>query len=198
MTKKPSAIKIGIFTVFLVVMVITMLKSVVDSAPILFVKIGQEEVGAIDFTLTSTLNSMNAVPTNLYNINPFVGFYAVPDEAYPPLPKPVNATQSNDDTSMECTTSTITGVNQTCPDHILFGDETASTSWIRSKFFEERLDNLEDFAGWFPRIYVPATTVKSAKTPDLTSHQTLAVIDTAKEIKVGVGYGWKPLVLAAN
>jgi len=40
MTKKPSAIKIGIFTVFLVVMVITMLKSVVDSAPILFVNIG--------------------------------------------------------------------------------------------------------------------------------------------------------------
>ena len=39
--KKPSAFKIGIFTVFLVVMVITMLKSVVDSAPILFVKIGQ-------------------------------------------------------------------------------------------------------------------------------------------------------------
>lgn len=28
-----------------------MLKSVIDSAPILFVKIGQSEVGAIDFTL---------------------------------------------------------------------------------------------------------------------------------------------------
>lgn len=53
MTKKPSAIKIGIFTVFLVVMVITMLKSVVDSAPILFVKIGQDDAGAIDFKLTA-------------------------------------------------------------------------------------------------------------------------------------------------
>ena len=38
--KKPTAFKIGVFTVFLVVMCITMLKSVVDSSPILFVKIG--------------------------------------------------------------------------------------------------------------------------------------------------------------
>ena len=30
---------------------------------------------------------------------------------------------------------------------------------------------------------------------DLTSHQTLAIIDTALEIKVGVGYDWKPVVL---
>jgi len=38
--KKPTSFKIGVFTVFLVVMVITMLKSVVDSAPILYVKLG--------------------------------------------------------------------------------------------------------------------------------------------------------------
>ncbi len=49
--KQPTAFKIGVFTVFIVVMFITMLKSVVDSAPILFVKIGQTEVGAIDITL---------------------------------------------------------------------------------------------------------------------------------------------------
>ncbi len=38
--KKPTAFKIGVFTVFIVVMFITMLKSVVDASPILFVKIG--------------------------------------------------------------------------------------------------------------------------------------------------------------
>ena len=38
--KKQRALKIGIFTVFLVVCMITMLKSVVDSSPIIFVKIG--------------------------------------------------------------------------------------------------------------------------------------------------------------
>ena len=47
--KKQRAFQIGIFTVFLVVTVITMLKSVVDCSPILFVKIGQDAVGAIDF-----------------------------------------------------------------------------------------------------------------------------------------------------
>ena len=73
MTKKPTAFKIGVFTVFLVVMVITMLKSVVDSAPILFVKLGQEEVGAIDFTLTVRNYPENKVPLNYYNIDPFLG-----------------------------------------------------------------------------------------------------------------------------
>ena len=47
--KKQEAMKIGIFTIFLVVMIITMLKSVVDSTPILFVKLGQESAGAFDF-----------------------------------------------------------------------------------------------------------------------------------------------------
>ena len=78
MTKKPSAIKIGIFTVFLVVMVITMLKSVVDSAPILFVKLGQDNVGAIDFTLRSSSKTYETVPINYYNIDPFIGHFSPP------------------------------------------------------------------------------------------------------------------------
>ena len=51
--KKQRAFKIGIFTVILVVTVITMLKSVIDCTPILFVKIGQDAAGAIDFKLQS-------------------------------------------------------------------------------------------------------------------------------------------------
>ena len=76
MTKKPSAIKIGIFTVFLVVMVITMLESVVDSAPILFVKLGQDNVGAIDFTLRTDSTSYTTLQLNYYNIDPFRGQFA--------------------------------------------------------------------------------------------------------------------------
>ena len=71
--KKPTACKIGVFTVFLVVLVITMLKSVVDSAPILYVKLGQDSVGAIDYTLTTHNNAYKRVPNNLYGINPFEG-----------------------------------------------------------------------------------------------------------------------------
>ena len=74
--KKPSAFKVGVFTVFLVVMVITMLKSVVDSAPILFVKLGQEEVGAIDFSLKTSKTSYNTVPLNFYSVNPFAGQFS--------------------------------------------------------------------------------------------------------------------------
>ena len=47
--KQPGAFKIGIFTVFLTVMVITFLESVLSCTPILFVKFGQKAVGAIDF-----------------------------------------------------------------------------------------------------------------------------------------------------
>ena len=41
-SRHQSALHIGIFTVFLLVMTITMFKSVIDSSPILFVKLGQE------------------------------------------------------------------------------------------------------------------------------------------------------------
>ena len=75
--KKPTAFKIGVFTVFLVVMCITMLKSVVDSSPILFVKIGQSEVGAFDFTLNARAPILYTEPGNMnyYDINPFHGLF---------------------------------------------------------------------------------------------------------------------------
>lgn len=40
-SKRPTAVNIGIFTVFILVMVITWFKSVIDTSPILFVKVGQ-------------------------------------------------------------------------------------------------------------------------------------------------------------
>ena len=75
------------FTVFLVVMVIVLLKSVIDCSPILFVKIGQQAVGAIDFQLTSSSYSdqksetptppMIPANTNWYAIDPFDNPYKV-------------------------------------------------------------------------------------------------------------------------
>ena len=72
-TKKQEALKIGIFTVFLVVMIIAMLKSVVDSAPILFVKLGQESAGAFDFRMVSPMasNAMRVGDVNYYAVNPW-------------------------------------------------------------------------------------------------------------------------------
>jgi hypothetical protein len=71
--KKQRAFRIGIFTVFLVVMVITMLKSVVDCTPILFVRIGQDAAGAVDYQLQapSKGNAMIKANVNFYDIDPF-------------------------------------------------------------------------------------------------------------------------------
>ena len=75
--------KIGIFTVFLLVMVITMFKSVIDSSPILFVRVGQEQVGAIDFMLTaSNGTSMISADVNAYDIDMFQNKYLVYKEVY--------------------------------------------------------------------------------------------------------------------
>lgn len=68
---------------------------------------------------------------------------------------------------------------------------------MKASYFEERLADLEAFSGWFPRTYVPSATIKSEKVK-ITSHQSLALIDTALEIKVGVGYEWPPVVLGPN
>ena len=63
---------------FILVMVMTMFKSVVESSPIIFVKIGQQQVGAIDFTLTPTQEtSMESGNMNYYAINPWKNPLAV-------------------------------------------------------------------------------------------------------------------------
>ena len=68
-------------------MIIMLLKSVIDCSPILFVKIGQQAVGAIDFQLTSTMGSEESsdeklppmIPGNVnwYAIDPFNNPYSV-------------------------------------------------------------------------------------------------------------------------
>ena len=77
--KKQRACQIGIFTVFLVVMVITMLKSVIDCSSILFVRVGQEAVGTVDFQLTAPVksNAMLNANVNYYNIDPFNNPYKI-------------------------------------------------------------------------------------------------------------------------
>ena len=123
--KKPTAFKIGVFTVFIVVMCITMLKSVVDSSPILFVKIGQSEVGAIDFTLrekdpASYVQSGNI---NYYNINPNRGLFGQDAEESDNS----NGNVDEEEEGPECTFwppedgyfDNNTNLNITiCPDHV--------------------------------------------------------------------------------
>ena len=132
MTKKPSAFKIGIFTVFLVVMVITMLKSVVDSAPILFVKLGQDNAGAIDFTVKSTSGSYNTVPVNYYNINPFEGLYGA-------LPEESETEEANQ--LPGCVYEGLSpGVYSSCPDYV---ELSTGTIILKSDYLNEKTSSLE-------------------------------------------------------
>jgi hypothetical protein len=54
-TKKARSFQIGVFTVFLVVSFLALLKSAVDVAPITFVKLASDSVGLTDFRLVPNL-----------------------------------------------------------------------------------------------------------------------------------------------
>ena len=65
---------------------------------------------------------------------------------------------------------------------------------MRVPYYEERLKDLESFDGFVARWYLPAERLYFEKT-NTTAITTVVVMDTAYEIKVGVGYDWPPLVL---
>ena len=52
--KRKRSFCIGTSTVFLVVMFLTALKSVIDIIPIAFLKVGQDQAGSIDISLSSS------------------------------------------------------------------------------------------------------------------------------------------------
>lgn len=54
--KKARSFRIGVFTVFLVVSFITALKSLIDVAPIAFLKVAQDQAGAIDVKMVSDID----------------------------------------------------------------------------------------------------------------------------------------------
>ena len=71
--KKPTAFKIGVFTVFIVVAFMVMMTGLVQTTPIVFVSMSQNEAGAIDFMLTPTLGEglFTDANVNPYSLNPF-------------------------------------------------------------------------------------------------------------------------------
>ena len=136
LNKKPSSFKIGVFTVFIVVMVITMLKSVVDSAPILFVKLGQDEVGAIDFTLKASNTATKQVPINYYNINPFLGQFGSEFKPEPSSNSHWTTSPNGDDSGLldTCSESDIEGIYEVCEDHFELDDGTV---WLKNDYFDQ-------------------------------------------------------------
>lgn len=92
--KKESGIRIGVFTVFIVVAIITMLESVIAITPILFVQMGQEEAGAIDFKMTYSSSNLVSGDVNFYAVDPFTLNYTTANYTYKPLPAQAAAQQA--------------------------------------------------------------------------------------------------------
>ena len=70
--KKKRSFCIGMSTVTLVVCFLTLLKSVIDISPIAFLKVGQDQAGAIDITLSSDAPEFfMAGDLNYYKIGPW-------------------------------------------------------------------------------------------------------------------------------
>jgi hypothetical protein len=74
LSRKKSSFSIGVFTVFLVVAVITMLKGVIDAMPVLFLQISESSVGAIDYKLATRspgIAELHNGNVNYYGIDPW-------------------------------------------------------------------------------------------------------------------------------
>ena len=70
--KKQRSFKIGVFTIFLVVTFIVMLKSVVDKIGVAFLKVAQDQGGIFDIMMTSGSDGYSvAGDIDLYNSDPF-------------------------------------------------------------------------------------------------------------------------------
>jgi hypothetical protein len=71
-------------------------------------------------------------------------------------------------------------------------------SILRTDYFTSKLDDLEDFAGFCPRWLIPQTRMVADEDHNKTrvATQTMLIIDSAKETKVGVGLNsWPPTLL---
>ena len=80
------------------------------------------------------------------------------------------------------------------PDHININDKVPI---LRTKFYQERLANLPNFDGFVARWYIPGENLYFSRT-DTNATISVIIMDTAHEIKVGVGYDWTPVKLGRD
>jgi hypothetical protein len=64
--KKPRSIKIGVFTIFLVVSFITLLGNAVQTSKIIFMKLSEDTVGEADFILQALPGANYSTSGNYY------------------------------------------------------------------------------------------------------------------------------------
>ena len=120
---------------------------------------------------------------NYYNIDPWNNPLAVPRDPTPPASKaPIQEENKPSENSKAL---------QVYDDHVEISD---TVSIMRTPYFQAKLANMTVFDGFVGRWYFPAETLEFQKSKT-TAIVTGLIIDTAKEISVGVGYEWPPVVL---
>jgi hypothetical protein len=72
---------------------------------------------------------------------------------------------------------------------------------LRTDYFYRALDGLEGFNGFFPRITIPKTSI--SQSPDQYEDPKeitalMLIIDSAREVQVGVAPHFPPVTLANN
>lgn len=165
-TKKQRSFKIGVFTVFLVVMFISLLKSVVDVAPIAFLKVGQDQAGIFDFQVTSDFDEPYVDgDVSLYATDPFT--YGVVE----------NKTGNFLD-------ELFSGVAKDKGDHAeFFGFSLLKFDAMKEKL--DKLNNDSDFRGFSPRWTLP-TKLRNPHNPNLNTSCLLVSIDSERESDLGL------------
>ena len=156
--KQDSGVRIGIFTVFIVVAIITMLESVISITPILFVQMGQEEAGAIDFKMTYASSDLINGDVNFYAANPFTLNYTYGEYEYVPLP--LNAPgRVNSHAPMNkakpLLKQVVPDINTFCVnegDHYIID---GSIPLLNFKWYNETLSNMPGFNGFASRTIYP-------------------------------------------
>lgn len=84
-------------------------------------------------------------------------------------------------------------------DHVAINStEGILFSFARTPYFDQRLEGLEGFYGFFPRTYLPQTKIYRGTSNDDWTKMTLFFIDSRKEIKVGVGLNFPVCPLDPN
>lgn len=161
--KKQRSFKIGVFTIFLVVMFIVMLKSVVDKVGVAFLKVAQDQAGIFDVTLTAATDGYSeSGDIDLYNSDPF---------EYQPR-KVVQ-----EESFLDMLGDNLIKDN---------GDnlEVLGFKLLNFEKLKEQLDpmtNNTDFRAFAPRWILP-TKFRNSTNPARNTSSILIIIDSAREV----------------
>lgn len=112
---------------------------------------------------------------NYYAVDPFDGMFGWNKTADP---EEASATECHYWPEEGSLIADQTSLNFTvCQDHISETD-SPSSELLKYNYYNDSLADLPQFAGFFPRWYVPSTQLASVDLESFSTTQTMAIIDT--------------------